>query len=91
MADEAVLAIEDFPTVTALGLSVLELGLVEGLDILVAKLGPTAAVGGEGNDGEEDASGVNGELVVLAVLGGLCFFGAAGVARSGSGCNTPKD
>jgi hypothetical protein len=35
MADEAVLAIEDIPTVTALGLSVLELGLVEGLDILI--------------------------------------------------------
>jgi hypothetical protein len=62
MADEAVLAIEDIPTVTALGLSVLELELVEGLDTFVAELGPPAAVGGEGGDGEEDAS-VSGELV----------------------------
>jgi hypothetical protein len=79
MADETILAIEDFPTVTALCLSVLELGLVEGLDILVAiaKLGSPAAVGGECGDGDEDAS-VSGELVVLVVLGGLGFFSAAG-------------
>jgi hypothetical protein len=47
------LAVENFLTVTALGFSVFELGLIEWLDVLVAKVGPPAAVGGEGGDGEK--------------------------------------
>jgi hypothetical protein len=41
MADEAVFAVKNFPTVSTLGFSFLELGLVEGLDELVAELGPS--------------------------------------------------
>jgi hypothetical protein len=70
MADEMVLAIEDFPNVTALGLSVLQLGFVEGLNILVAKLGPPAPSRrgwAEGGDGEEDAS-VSGQPASLSYL-----------------------
>jgi hypothetical protein len=44
MADEALFAVENFPTVSTLGFSFLKLGLVEGLDELVAELGLPAAV-----------------------------------------------
>jgi hypothetical protein len=40
MADEAAFAVENFPAVSTLGFSFLKLGLVEGLDELVAELGP---------------------------------------------------
>jgi hypothetical protein len=39
MSYEAAFAIENFPTVSTLGFSFLELGLVKGLDKLVAELG----------------------------------------------------
>eukprot|EP00962_Isochrysis_galbana_P007895 scaffold2148_cov137-Isochrysis_galbana.AAC.2 len=44
MADEAALAVENFPTVAALGFGFFELGLVEGLNVLVAEIGSQAAV-----------------------------------------------
>jgi len=84
MADEAALAVENFPTVAALGFGFFELRLVEGLNVLVAELGSPAAVGSEGGDGEEDA-GCGGDLVILEVLGGLGGVGAAGVAGCGGG------
>jgi hypothetical protein len=45
VADKSILAIENFPTVAALGFSAFELGFVEGLNILVAKFGPPSAGG----------------------------------------------
>jgi hypothetical protein len=38
MADEAVFAVENFPTISTLGFSFLKLGLVEGLEELVVEL-----------------------------------------------------
>eukprot|EP00962_Isochrysis_galbana_P044977 scaffold17579_cov134-Isochrysis_galbana.AAC.4 len=76
MADEAALAVENFPTVAALGFGFFELGLVKGLNVLVAELGSPAAVGSEGGDGAEDA-GCGGDLVILEVLGGLAASAAS--------------
>jgi hypothetical protein len=77
MANESPLAVEDVPSITTVGLGGLELSLVIGLDVLVAKLGPLAA------DREVNTS-VGGDLAVLGVLAYLGLIGAAGVA-GGSG------
>jgi hypothetical protein len=70
MADESPLAVEDVPSITIVGLGGLELRLAIGLDVLVAELGPPAAVGGEGGDREVNTS-VGDDLAVLGVLGYL--------------------
>eukprot|EP00962_Isochrysis_galbana_P011503 scaffold3223_cov115-Isochrysis_galbana.AAC.7 len=68
MTDKSLLAVQDFPTVAAVGFGGLELGFVVRLDVLVAALLAPAAVGGDGDDGELDAD-VGGDGLVLEVLG----------------------
>eukprot|EP00962_Isochrysis_galbana_P043427 scaffold16545_cov121-Isochrysis_galbana.AAC.1 len=63
--DEAALAVEDFPTVAALGFGFFEFGLVEGFNVVVTKLESPAAVGSEGGDGEEDVGSGSGSFVLL--------------------------
>jgi hypothetical protein len=76
VADKSILASENFLTVAALGFSVFELGFVEGLNILVAKFGPSSALCSECGNGEVDAGSGSDPVIWISF---------SSLARPGSG------